>query len=67
MTEADAVVGLLADSDFGGGGSNVKGHRIKAKYNVLENCQLALTTILANNVGKDTDVDTIQFDIIVKF
>lgn len=65
--EADAVVGLLADSDFGGGGAGVRGHRIAATYKLLENCELALTAILAENTGKDTDVNTIQGDIIVKF
>ena len=65
--EADAVVGLLADSDFGGGGAAVRGHRIKARYKLLENCELALTAMIAENTGKDTDVNTVQGDIVIKF
>ncbi len=63
----DAVLGVLADSDFGGGGAGSKGHSIKAKYKALENCTLGATLHLADNSAKDADVDTVQIDIIVKF
>ncbi len=63
----DAVLGILSDSDFGGGGAGTKGHSIKAKYQVLENCTLGATVLLADNSVKDSDVDTVQLDILVKF
>jgi hypothetical protein len=40
-TEADAVMGIFTDSDFGGGNTDSKGHFIKARY--------ALTDIIALN------------------
>ncbi len=63
----DAVLGVLTDSDFGGGGTGSKGHKIKAKYEILKNCTLGLTALLADNQVKDADVNTIQADIVVKF
>lgn len=63
----DAVLGVLSDSDFGGGGTGSKGHSIKAKYKALKNCTLGAALLLADNGVKDSDVDTIQIDIVVKF
>ena len=63
----DAVLGVLTDSDFGGGGTGSKGHSIKAKYKALENCTLGLAFLLADNSVKESDVDTLQLDIVVKF
>jgi len=63
----DAVLGLLTDSDFGGGGTGSKGHMIKAKYEILHHCTLGLTLLLADNDIKDVPVDTVQADIVVKF
>lgn len=63
----DAVLGLLTDSDFGGGGTGSKGHAIKAKYKILHNCTISLTALLTDNKVKDVPVDTIQADIVVKF
>ena len=40
-TEADAVMGIFTDSDFGGGNTDSRGHFIKARY--------ALTDIIALN------------------
>ncbi|MCK5528141.1 MAG: putative porin [Kiritimatiellae bacterium] len=63
----DAVLAVLTDGDFGGGGTGSKGHKIKAKYEILENCTLGLTALLADNQVNNVAVDTIQADIIVKF
>jgi len=63
----DAVLGVLTDSDFGGGGAGTKGHTIKAKYQAMKNCTLGATLMLAENAAKQADVDTIQIDIVVKF
>jgi hypothetical protein len=63
----DAVLGLLTDSDFGGGGTGSKGHKVKVKYAVLKNCTIGLTSLLADNQIKDANINTIQADIVVKF
>jgi hypothetical protein len=63
----DAVLGILTDSDFGGGGTGSDGHMLKAKYKVLPNCTLGIKALLADNHAKGSTVDTIQADIVVKF
>jgi len=69
--EAEAAVGALSDSDFGGGGTNHKGFITGLKYQFLENTQLGLTyytTEQIENTGnvKD-DSNTLQLDMSVKF
>lgn len=51
--ERDAVVGAFADSDFGGGGTNSRGHILGAEYMLLKNTRLAITYFLNDNVGSD--------------
>lgn len=51
--ERDAVVGAFADSDFGGGGTNSRGHILGAEYMVLKNTRLAITYFMNDNVGSD--------------
>jgi hypothetical protein len=63
----DAVLGVLTDSSFGGGGTGSKGHSIKAKYKALDNCTLGLTFLLAENSVKESDIDTLYLDVVVKF
>ena len=65
--EADAVYGLITDSDFGGGGTNSKGHLIKATYAVDNNVALALAYYM-NEVGDlETDFDRLQMDLKFKY
>lgn len=64
--EADAVVGVLADSDFAGGGTGGKGHKFKVSYKLLKNWTAGVTYFLAEN-GGGTDVNTLQADLEVKF
>ncbi len=65
--EADAVYGLITDSDFGGGDTNSKGHMIKAAYAVDNNVSLALAYYM-NEVGElDTDFDRLQMDLKFKY
>ncbi len=39
-TEADAVMGIFTDSDFGGGNTDSRGHFIEARYVLTENVAL---------------------------
>lgn len=68
--EADAVFGLFADSDFGGGGTDAKGHIIKGAFAVQKNWKLGLT-FFANESGEsqgaETGYDRLQIDSEIKF
>jgi hypothetical protein len=48
--EADAVLGLLTDSDFGGGGTDAKGSIIKGSYAIHKNFNADFTYFI-NKVG----------------
>lgn len=61
--EADSVLGVLADGDFGGPGG--KGHKINAKYALLKNWSAALTYFRVKNSG--VDIDLLQANLVVKF
>ena len=50
--EADAVLGLLSDSDFAGGGTDGKGHLITGAYAVNKQWKLGLSWFLNNEVGE---------------
>lgn len=41
--KADATLGLVNDSDFAGGGTNVKGHKIAAQFVVMDGTTLSAT------------------------
>ena len=65
--EADAVVGTFTDSDFIGGGTNGKGHKIIGAYQLAKNLQAAVTYFV-NEYGNDnTDYNRLQLDIKLKF
>ncbi len=49
----DAVVGAFTDSDFGGGGTNSKGHVLGADFMLLKNTRLAVTYFINHNMGSD--------------
>jgi hypothetical protein len=51
--DRDAVIGAFADSDWGGGGTNSKGHTLGVEYMPLKNTRLALTLFLNENMGSD--------------
>jgi len=68
--EADAVVGAFADSDFGGGGTDVKGHELGAGIGLAKNIKANLTYF--NNTlqpGSDNELDYQRFqgDLVFKF
>ncbi len=68
--EADSVLGLVADSDFGGGGSDVKGHKFSAAYGLNKMTALKATYFI-NTIdvafGNSNDYDRLQLDIQFKF
>ena len=68
--EADATVGLLADSDFGGGGTDAKGHVFSGTYAFHKNWNFKATYFL-NKVdiasADDKDYDRLQLDLNFKF
>jgi len=68
--EKDAVLGLLTDSDFGGGGTNAKGSIIKGSYAIYKNFNANLTYFI-NDVGLDRedpiDFKRLQLDLSFKY
>lgn len=68
--EADAAFGLYADSDSFGGGTNGRGHRISAAYQLTKSVQFAVTTFLNEkkiSSGDGTNYVRYQADVIFKF
>jgi len=68
--EADSVLGLLTDSDFGGGGTDSKGHILKGSYAVAKNFNASFTYFI-NDVGlnRDNPIDfkRLQLDLAFKY
>jgi hypothetical protein len=67
--EKDAVVGLLTDSDFGGGGSDAKGHVFSGTYAFHKNWNFKATYFINEiNISEDSkDFDRLQLDMSFKF
>ena len=66
--EPDAVFGLFADSDFGAGGTNRKGHVYYASLGALRNSTLGFKWFVTEAVtGADAAVDRLQVDWLTKF
>jgi hypothetical protein len=68
--EADATVGLIADSDFGGGGTDAKGHVFSGTYAFHSNWNFKATYFI-NQIklasGDPDDYDRLQLDLNFKF
>jgi len=68
--EADAVLGLLTDSDFGGGGTDAKGSIIKGSYAIQKNVNADFTYFI-NKVGiryaDPIDFRRLQLDLSFKY
>ncbi len=69
--EADAAFGLLTDSDFGGGGTNAKGHILKGSYAIAKNWN-ANVTYFINQIGikkyqDPRDFNRLQLDMSFKY
>jgi hypothetical protein len=66
--DSDAVVGQFSDSDFGGGGTNAKGHRFNFAYQLAKNFQVGLTYFLDERKNEDKDkYRRLQADLVFKF
>ncbi len=73
--EADAVVGLLSDSNFAGGGTDGKGHSLAGAYGINNQWKVALTWFINNEAGEKNladlggalNYDRIIFDTAFKF
>jgi predicted porin len=68
--EKDATVGLLSDSDFGGGGTDAKGHVLSGTYAFHKNWNFKATYFI-NKIDlaadEDRDFDRFQLDLNFKF
>ncbi|PIE39382.1 MAG: hypothetical protein CSA53_01885 [Gammaproteobacteria bacterium] len=68
--EADAVLGVWTDSDFAGGDTDGKGHKLSGKYALAKQWTVGLTYLI-NEVGVDLggskDYDRVQVDTVFKF
>ena len=73
--EADAVLGLLSDSDFAGGGTDGKGHILSGAYGVNRQWKLGFTWFIDNEAGEKNlaeqggalSYDRIMLDTVFKF
>jgi Putative porin len=73
--EADAVLGLLSDSDFAGGGTDGKGHRLSGAYGINRAWNIGFTWFIDNEAGEKNladqggalDYDRIMLDTVFKF
>jgi hypothetical protein len=57
---ADAVYAELSDSDWGLGGTDRKGHALKATYNFQDWWQLGLTAFMTEKISNRTGANTIS-------
>lgn len=70
--EKDAVLGLLSDSDFAGGGTDGKGHRLTGAYGINKQWNVGFTWFIDNeagegNFGKPLSYDRIMIDTVFKY
>ena len=68
--EADAVLGLLTDSDFGGGGTNARGFILKGTYAFHKKWNAKFTYFINEtdiNSNNQDDFDRLQLDLNFKY
>jgi len=66
--ESDAVVDGFNDSDFGGGGTNLKGYTIGANLALSKNVFVGVRYLSATSIaGPPFKEDIVQFDLNAKF
>lgn len=68
--ERDAVFGLWTDSDFGGGGTDNKGHILRGTYALSDKTTLGFSYYMSEigeNVGNEKDHDLLQIDLGFKY
>jgi hypothetical protein len=66
--ESDATVDAFVDSDFGLGGTNLKGYFVGGNVGLSENVWASLRWMSANNIaGVPCAVDVVQVDVNARF
>jgi hypothetical protein len=66
--ESDAVVDGFADSDFGGGGTNLQGWSLNVAYALSRRVSVGVRWMSADSIAGPTfKNDTLQFDLNAKF
>lgn len=66
--EKDATLGLLTDSDAWGGGTDGKGHKISATYQISKNWKAGITYFISKkNLADEADYNRLQLDLVAKF
>ncbi len=66
--ESDAVVDGFADSDFGGGGTNLQGYTVSGNLALSQNVWMGVRWMSANSIAGDTfKADVLQIDLNAKF
>ena len=68
--QKDATVGMWTDSDRWGGGTDGKGHKVYAKYQIMKNLQAGVSYFKDDkgiSSGKATDYDRMQLDLVAAF
>lgn len=69
--EADAVLAVLTEATFAGGGTNVRGHVFSLGYQLLKALQFVATYMPAERTntptGVTTDSDTVLLDVVARF
>lgn len=66
--EADAVLGLLSDSNFAGGGTDGEGHRLAGEYGLSKTWTVGFTWFLNNEAGEKNLADqggAVNYDRII--
>ena len=69
--EADAVFGLITDSNFGGGGTDAKGHIFRGSYSLTEQISLGGTLFInerdENQTGTAEDYNRFMLDVQFRY
>ena len=65
--EKDSVFGVFSDSDFAGGGTDAKGHRIGFDYQVAKNVKAGITHFYNQRTDEDIDYNRTMLDLSIKF
>lgn len=68
--EADATLGLVTDSDFMGGGTDGKGHKLSGKYALAKKWTVGATYFdgtRGQDLGNDADYQRLMLDTVFKY
>ncbi|MGQ9662708.1 MAG: putative porin [Kiritimatiellia bacterium] len=69
--EKDATVGMFTDSDRWGGGTDGRGHKVYAKYQIMKNLQAGVSYFMdektISDPAKTEDYERLQIDLVASF